>query len=100
LIPEGLDGRRGRSAPLEGLEQQPQRALDLLVRIENRVVLVIIRQADRQVHLQLPAARGVQHTPLQAGMQYVEFCLAHGPLETQEQAVIEMAWIIDAVFIE
>ena len=100
MIPEGLDGRRGRSAPREGLEQQPECALDLLVRIEDRVVLVIIRQTDGQAHLQLSAARGVQHAPVQAGMQYVEFCLAHGPLETQEQAVIEMAWIIDAVFIE
>jgi hypothetical protein len=71
-----------------------------LVRIENRVVLVIIRQDDGQGHLQLPAARSVQHTALQAGMQYVKFCLTHGSLETQEQAVIEMAGIIDAVFIE
>jgi len=74
--------------------------LNLLVRVENRLVLSIVEKADGQGTLELAAAGLVQDPALQPSPQHVQFCFAHGPLQAQQEAIVEVRWVIDAVFIK
>lgn len=52
----------------------------------------------RQAELATP--RLVEKTAAQSRLQYVQFRLAHGPLEAQQQPVVEMDEIVNAVFVK
>jgi hypothetical protein len=41
----------GRSATAEGLEHQPHRPLNLLIRIEDHLLMAIIDESDRGSHV-------------------------------------------------
>jgi len=92
--------RAGRSGAPECFEEESNAFLHLLVRVQGRLVVGIVDEANRQGTLQLATARFVQDATLQAGPQRVQLRLAHGSFETQQETIIEVRWIIDAVFIE
>ncbi len=59
---EAAHDRGGRADLPEGIEEQAQRLLDLLVRIEYHGITGIVSEPDRQAHLQLATARLVALT--------------------------------------
>ena len=100
MVPEVLDCRVGRGQSPEGLEEEIHRVADALVGIADHPVRGVVDQSHRQGHLQLPAPSLVQDATLEPGPEHVQFRLAHGPLETQQQAIVEVARIIDSVFVQ
>ena len=54
-------------------------------------------QAHRQSAAQLAACRLVADPTLEAGAQDVQLGFGHGAFEPQHQAIVECAWVIDAI---
>jgi hypothetical protein len=100
LFTEVLDGGVRGARAEEGLEEQPHALLDLRVGIEGHAAVRGVDEADGQMAAQLAAARLVQDAAAQAGPQHVQLGFAHGPLETQQQSVVEVRGIVDAILIE
>jgi hypothetical protein len=59
-----------------------------------------VNKANGQWTLQLAAAGFVHDSTLQASPEHVQFCFAHGPLQAQQQTIIEVRWVVHTVFIE
>ena len=91
-------GRRAGAG--EGVEQHPQGPLHLGIRIERDPVQRIVDQSHRQRHLQGPAPRLIQQAAAQPGVEHVQLGFAHGALEAEQQPVVEVAGIVDAVLVE
>src|SRR5271157_322643 len=70
LSPEVLDRRRARAGAIIGGEQQPQRVLDLAIRIQDHAVLRVVDQSNRQRVLEFPPPCFVQMATF-AGTCYV-----------------------------
>ena len=85
---------------MESVKEEPQALLHLLVRVQDGLVRWAIEEADRQRRLQLAAPGFVQNATLQAGFEDMQLGLAHGPFEPQQEAVVELGRIIEAVLIE
>lgn len=100
LLPEKADGLDGASGPLEHLEDQPNGALHLGVGIEADCTVSSIDQSDRWPHLQLAAPGLVELTTTHARFENMQFGLAHGAFEAEQEAIIEAGRIIDTVFVE
>jgi len=100
LFTEAAHGRRCRAGAAEGLEESAHGGLDLLVGVEDDTARGVGNKTHRQPHLEFaPTCLG----PLaaeQACAQHVELGLAHGALESEQQAVIEMRRVVEAVLIE
>ncbi len=84
----------------EGSEDQAHGALHLLVRIQNNALGICVHQADRQRETQLSFARFVEFGALEADAQEVQFGLGHRTLESQQQTVVEIPWVVSAVFVD
>ena len=91
-------GRRAGAG--EGVEQHPQGPLHLGIRIKRDPVQRIVDQSHRQRHLQGPAPRLIQQAAAQPGVEHVQLGLAHGALEAEQQPVVEVAGIVNAVLVE
>jgi len=50
--------------------------------------------------MQLATPRLVENAAAQPCVQHVQLGLAHRALEPEQQAVIETAWVVDAVLVE
>ena len=81
----------------EGLEERADGVLDLQVGVEDDPAGGVIDQTRTQPHLQLAAARLRQLATEEASAQDVEFCFAHSPLEAEQQPVVEVGWVVDAL---
>ena len=92
-------GRR-RAGPREGVEQDPQAVPHLGVRVEHHPVERVVDEPDRQGRLQLTAPGLVQQAAQQAGLEDVQLCLRHGPLEPEQEPVVELGRIVDAILVE
>ena len=77
-----------------------QRVLDGAVGIEHDLAGRVGHQPDRQRHRQLAAARLGQDPALQAGADEVQLRLAHRALESEQQSVVEVGRVIEAVLVE
>jgi len=99
LLPEVTDGPgRGAGAP----ERREERAHGLLhrgVRIEHHPARRIGHEADRQPDLQLAAAGLGALATDQSGLEHMQLGLAHRALEAQQQPVVEVARVIEAVLV-
>ena len=100
LVAEIFHGRHGGAGAAERLEQHSDRVLHLLIRVEHHPSRGVVNEADRHAALQFAAPRFVQHAPNQPGAEHVEFRFAHGALQAQQQAIIEMRGIVHPVFIQ
>ena len=96
---EGLDDRAGRSGPGEHVEQVRDRVADAGVGVEHDFARRVVDQPDGQPHRQLPAAGLGQQPALHPGVQEVQFGLAHRAFEAQQQPVVEIARVIQPVFV-
>ena len=74
--------------------------LDLDVRIEHDPAVRPVHEANGQRHLQVAATGLVQDASPQSSPQHVQLGLAHGALESQEEAVVEVRRVVHAVFVE
>src|ERR1022692_2040015 len=100
LPAELLDDRYGRAQAPEGFKQQPDALLHLLVRIENHLRADVVKKADGKRDRQCTAPGLVQQSTLHARLQHVQLSLAHGALQSQQQAVVELCRIVDTVLVE
>ena len=100
LRPEVAHHGAGRSGPPEGLEQEAHGPLDLLVRIEDELAPGGDEKAQRRTHPQLAAAGFIELPSDQARPQHMQLGFAHRALEPQQQAVIEVGGIVEAILVE
>jgi hypothetical protein len=97
---EFLDYRQTGSGPLEGLEEQTHRGLNLGIRIEDDTILHIVYKADGNHLLQFPTPGAAQDAASQPRLKYMQFRLAHRALQPQLEAIVEVRWIIQPILIE
>ena len=100
LAAQRFDDRDGRAQPPEGFKQQPDALLHLLVWIENHLRVVIVEKANGQRQRQLPAPDLVQQSALHARLKHVQLGFPHRALQSQQQAIVELRRIVDAVLDE
>ncbi len=100
LAAKGLHGGPRRTRALEGVEKHPQALADLLVGFQHDVVLLIVHQPDGQRHLEFGALGFVEHAPHQSRLEHVQFGLAHRPLETEQEPVVEVPRIIEPILVQ
>jgi hypothetical protein len=93
------DFERG-AHPAERVEEEAHRTLDLRVGIECQTPGPVDDQTDRRPHPELTPAGLVEGPAQQAGPQDVPLRLTHGALEAEEQPVVEVTRIVNAVLIE
>ena len=96
---ERLHAGGGRPGGLEGGEQVPQRALDGGVGVEDDVPGGVVDQPDRQRGDQLAAAGLGDDPAAQPGPDEMEFGLREGALKAQEESVVEVPRVVEAVFV-
>ncbi|HEX6527114.1 MAG TPA: hypothetical protein VF070_44940, partial [Streptosporangiaceae bacterium] len=77
----------------------PDGALDGGVGVEDDVPGGVVDQADRQRHDELAAAGLGQLPAAQPGPDEMELCLADLPFHPQNQAVVKIPRVIQAVFV-
>ena len=92
--------RAGRGLAAEDVEEGRQCVLHLAVGIEDHAIVVVIDQSGGQAHLQLAAARLALDAALQARAEHVQLGFAHRSLQPQQQPVVEMARVVQAVLIK
>ena len=89
-----LPGRPGRGEPVE---HRADRAADRLIGVQQDLPgRLAPHQPGRQRDPQLAAGRLVPQPAEHPGAQHLQLSLGHGPLEAQEEPVIEHAGMIDA----
>lgn len=99
LAPESPHHRTGRARLPEGLEHQPHRLLDLLIGIQHDRSVGAVDEPDRKRHFQLAPSRLVTDATLQTRFENMQLRLAHRALQAQEQPVVEVCRIVDAVLV-
>src|SRR5450756_1512637 len=100
LLAEAAHGARGRAAAAEGGEERAQRLLHLEVRIEDDASGGVVDETYGQLQLKLAAAGLGALAAEQAGAQHVQLGFAHGALEPEEQAIVEVGGVVEAVLVE
>lgn len=100
LLLKKANGLHRAAGTFEGIEYQADGALYLRVGIKVDNPVGSIDEADRRAHLKLAPARLVELAATHAGLEHMQLGLTHGALEPQQQSVIEVGGIVDAVFVE
>jgi hypothetical protein len=77
----------------------PERILDPGIGVEHDMPGAVVDQAGRQAHPQLAAAGGRQLPAAQPGPDEMQFGLGHGAFEAEQQPVVELAGIVEAVLV-
>ena len=96
---ELLHGRARRAGAGEQGEHVPDGLLHTGIRVEHDLAGRVVDQPDRQAHLQFAAA-GLGPLPAdQAGPDEVQFGLAHGALQAEQQPVVEVGRVIQPVLV-
>ena len=94
------DNRASRTLASEDIEEGRQCLLHLPVRIEDHAIVVVIDQSGGQAGLQLAAACLALDPALQTHAEHMQLSLAHCSLQPQQQPVVEMTRVVQAVLIE
>ena len=74
--------------------------LDLLVRIKHQPAEPIVSKTDWRTQEQFAARCLIQNPALKTCSQHMEFGFAHRALQPEQQPIVEMSRIIDAVLVE
>ena len=90
----------GRPARGERGEHVPDRGLDPGIGVDHDIAGVVVDQPDRQRGAQLAAPGRGPLVRLQPLRHHVQFHLSHGALEPQEDAVVHVGGIVDAVGVD
>ena len=100
ILGEVLDDPERGPHLLEGVEDQAQRLLDLLVGIEDDLAGGVVDQPGGRPEAELAGSGLLQLAPQQPRPDPVQLGFAHGALDPQEQAVVVLSRIIDAVLVD
>jgi hypothetical protein len=73
---------------------------DLLVRVDDHGVLVVVDEPDRQRDAQLAAAGGSPLGLVHPAGQPVQLCFAHLALKPEKEPVVDVGQLIDAVAVD
>jgi hypothetical protein len=99
-VVELSDRRHRRSGSLEGVKQQAQGALNLLVRIQDQSSGGIVSETNRRSDEQFPTSGFVENPALQPGAQHVQLGFTHGSFQTEQQSVVKVGWIVETVLVQ
>lgn len=88
-----------RSVLLKEIKDQVHSGLHLFIRVQDDPADGIIHQANGQTKAQFSLFGFRQFSSVQALPEPVQFGLAHRALKAQQQSIIVVARIIDAVFV-
>jgi hypothetical protein len=100
LLPKRFDGCPGRAGAFESIEEQPNALLHSEVRIKYDATSRIIGEAHGQSPLQLASPRLVQDAAAQTGPEHVQLGFTHRALEAQQQTIVEVSRVVDAILIQ
>ena len=100
LLAKRLDGGAGRTGAAEGAKELADTLSDAGIGVQQDALPGVVDETDGQAHLQLAAPGLVENAPAQPGAQHMQLRLAHRPLQAQQQAVVEVRRIVDAVLVE
>ena len=100
LVAEEAEHGAGGARTLVGIEQRLDRLPNLGVGVEHDAVLGVVDESDGERDPQLAAARPAPDAAAQPGAQQMEFGLTHGALEAEEEPVVEVGGVVDAVLVE
>lgn len=76
------------------------RLADLGVRVEDYVADLIIDEAGWQRAMIFAAAHLVEDAATQSGSDDMQLSFAHRALEPEQQAVVEVSWVVYTIFVE
>src|SRR6266568_9259142 len=99
-FPEAAHGGGGRADASEGVEEGTQGGLNLEVGVQDDLAVRRVDEPHREADLQLATAGLGQDAADEAGTEHVQLGLAHGPLESEQQTVVELAGVVEAVLIQ
>ena len=100
LVSEHLDHLTGRAHAREGLEEVGDRLPDLRVGVEDDVAGRVVDKARGQRAAILAAPDLVEDPAAQSRLEDVQLGLAHRSLQPEQQAVVEVRWIVHAILVE
>ncbi|EFK11836.1 conserved hypothetical protein [delta proteobacterium NaphS2] len=84
---------------VERIEKEAHNMLDLAIRIKNNAAPFIVNKTHRQGKSELPFLSLVPFSSLEAGAQEMQLCLGHGPLEPQQELVVEIGRVVNPVLV-
>src|SRR4051794_38716111 len=76
------------------------RASHFCIGVRNDAALLVIAITDREWETQLAFFRLVELAALEARVQKMQLGLSHGPLQSQQEAVVEIRRIVATVFVD
>src|SRR6266700_2269601 len=97
---EVADDRQRRAGILEEREDEPDRLLDRLVRVQDHATGRIVDEPGRRLDAQGALAGFLELAAQQAGPQPVQLSLGQGALEAEQEAIIVLAGVVDAVLVD
>jgi hypothetical protein len=100
LLAEDAHGPVGGAGAPEGLEEEADRPLHLRVRVEHHAAVLVVNETHGQEEPELAAGGLAQDAAFESRLQHVQLSLAHGPFETQKEAIVEGSRVVKAVFIQ
>ena len=90
----------GARAP-KGFEEKAHGVLNLLIGIEHQYLAArIVDVANRRTHPELAATSLVELAAEQTRAQQVELGLTHRPLQPEQQPIVEVPRVVDAVLVQ
>lgn len=81
-------------------EQRSHGVLHLPVWVELHLAVCDVDEADGQSQLQLSAADLGHVSAMHSRAQHMQLGFTHRALQAQEQPVIEMHWVVDAILVQ
>src|ERR1700758_677104 len=100
LLTKGLDRCPCRTGAPKRAEELPDTFLDTSVGIQAHARSGVIDKADGQPHLQFSATRLIKDPAAQPCPHDVQLSLAHRALQAEQQSIIEMCGIVDAILVK
>jgi hypothetical protein len=99
LCGEVLDDRECRAGVIKPVQGESDRLLDLLIGVEDDLTGGVINETGRWTKAELTFLGFFQLAAHEATAEPVEFRLAHGSFEAQEEPVIVLTGIVDPFFV-
>lgn len=95
-----VDHRQGGASFGKPVKDQPHGLLHFLVGVQNDALVGIEDEPDGQPEAQLAVAGLLQLAAQQPAAQPMQFGLAHRAPESQQQAIVVLVGIVEAVFVD